>query len=246
MSEFLNTLKNWIIDCYDYLGLILVSSCVWFGAVLGGFAIILRTGCSNSLIILITAAAILYIFLIAPLTAGVYLMAKRIVTRDEPSLLNLFLGFKEYLTASWTLGLAQTVITLLLIGNAWFYLTHGSIGIKLLGVLFLYLLAFWAFSTAYHYPVLIEQRPGIIKTLKRSFLLTMGNSVFTAGVFFVIILLTCSCAITLLGLPLLYIGMASVFQIRALRVLFAKYGLLSDENERMPDSEAALENHDSS
>ena len=225
MPPFLDILKKWILDCYDYLGLVLVSSVIWFGIVLGGFAAIAKTG---SPIVIAAVSALFYVLLIAPLTAGIFAMAKRIVTRDEPSLLNLLLGFKEYLTASWTLGLAQVVITILIVGNTYFYLTRDALAVKLLGFLFLYLLAFWMFSVVYHYPVLIEQRPGVFKIIKRGFLLTMGNVVFTVGVFFVIIVLTCFCTVTLLGLPLLFIGMMSLLQTRALRMLFEKYGLLKN------------------
>lgn len=225
MPLFLNILKKWIGDCYDYLGLVLVSSIIWFGIVLGGFAAIVKTG---NPVIIAAASALFYALLIAPLTAGIFAMAKRIATRDEPSLLNLLSGFKEYLTASWALGFIQIIVTILIVGNTYFYLTRDALAVKLLGFLFLYLLTFWMFSAVYHYPVLIEQRPGVLKIIKRGFLLTMGNVVFTVGVFFVIILLTCFCAVTLLGLPLLFIGMMSLFQTRALRMLFEKYGLLKN------------------
>jgi len=128
-------------------------------------------------------------------------------------------------------------VTLLIVVNSWFYLTRGVLALKLLGILFAYVLLLWGLSAVYHFPVLVEQRPGALKVLKRGVLLMLDNIAFTAGVFFVIILLTCFCTITLLGLPLLYVGMASILQTRALRALFVKYELLEPEREYAPEAE---------
>ena len=237
MPAFSKTLKKWLLDSYDYIGLVLASSLLWFGIALGGFAAI-KAGFGGNLFALFASAALFYVLLIAPMTAGVYLMAKKVVTRDEPSLLDILRGFRDYLKASWALGLAQVVITLLIAVNSWFYLTCGAVALKLLGILFAYMLLFWALSAVYHFPVLIEQRPGVLKVLERGVLLMMDNVAFTGGVFFVIILLTCFCVITIFGLPLLYIGMMSVLKTRALRALFVKYGLLEPEREYVPEDVA--------
>ncbi|HUV03733.1 MAG TPA: hypothetical protein VMX94_01345 [Armatimonadota bacterium] len=235
MPGFRKILKKWLLDSYDYLGLVLASSFLWFSVVVGGLAAI-KVGVGGSLVLLLVSAALFYIFLIAPMTTGVHVMAKKIVTRDDPSLLDALSGFKDYLKASWALGLAQMFVTLLIVANAWFYLTRGAFVLKLLGILFVYLLLLWALSAVYHFPLLIEQRPGALKILRRGILLMLDNVAFTGGVFFVIILLTCFCAITLLGLPLLYVGMVSIVQTRALRALFVKYGILEPEREYVPEA----------
>jgi hypothetical protein len=106
-----------------------------------------------------------------------------------------------------------------------------------LGVLVVYAFILWALSATYHFPVLVEQRPGTLKILKRGFLLVLDNLAFTLGVFFVIILLTCFSAATLIGLPLLYLGTISILQTRALRALFVKYEVLPPEREYTPEDD---------
>ena len=108
---------------------------------------------------------------------------------------------------------------------------------KALGILVIYGLILWVLSAIYHFPVLIEQRPSTLNILKRGFLLALDNVAFTLGVFFAIILLTCFCAATLVGLPLLLLGMVSILQTRALRALFVKYEMLPPEREYSPDGE---------
>ncbi len=94
-------------------------------------------------------------------------------------------------------------------------------------------------TVLYHYPILIEQRPGAVKTLKRALLVALDNPGFTVGLFFAIILLACFCVVTLLGLPLLYMGVASIVQTRALRALFVKYEVLPPEREPASEQEGA-------
>ncbi|MGB9588077.1 MAG: hypothetical protein ACPL7O_07845, partial [Armatimonadota bacterium] len=99
---------------------------------------------------------------------------------------------------------------------------------------------FWSLASIYHYPILVEQRPGAIKILKRGFLLTADNVIFTAKTFFAIILLTCLCIVIPFCLPLMFAGTASILQVRALRALFVKYSLLEPEREPETEEGSAL------
>ncbi|HET6453710.1 MAG TPA: hypothetical protein VFI02_04845 [Armatimonadota bacterium] len=236
MPPLPKVLKKWLGDSYEYLGLVLMSSFIWFGITLSGIGLIVGLRSRPVLVIVLLAAH--YVLVISPLTAAVLNLAKSMVTRDEPSLLDLIRGFKEFLTASWMLGLVQLLLTLVIVVNAWFYLTHGGIVIRILGVLTTYVLILWMMSAVYHFPILIEQRPGTFRTIKRGFLLTLDNPGFTAGVFLAIILLTCFSAATLLGLPLLYMGMLGILETRALRAVFVKYEILEPEKEYKPEDDA--------
>ena len=225
------TLKRWLGNSYDYLGLVIIASFIWFGVLIGGVSLIAKLEVHEHPIVVAGTLAAYYVLLIAPLTAGVFAMARKVVTRDDPSVLDVLSGFREYLLPSWSLGFAQTLITVLILANAWFYLTRGGMALKAVGILVIYVLILWALSAVYHFPVLIEQRPGVMKILKRGFLLGLDNLAFTLGIIFVIILLTCLCVATLLGLPLIYIGMLSILETRALRAVFVKYDLLPPERD---------------
>lgn len=235
MPPLPKTLKKWIADSYEYLGLVLMSSFAWFGITLGGMALI--AGLRRHPVLVLILFAAFYVFLVAPLTAAVFYLAKKMITRDDPSLLDLLAGFKQFLTASWMLGLVQIVLTFIVVVNAWFYLTHGGMIVRVLGILTLYVLIIWLMSAVYHFPIMIEQRPGTFKIVKRGFLLALDNPAFTGGVFLAIILLTCFSGATLLGLPLLYMGMLSILETRAMRAVFVKYELLEPEKEYKPEEE---------
>jgi hypothetical protein len=237
MPGFWKVLKKSLADSYDYLGLILLSSAAWFIVVLGGLTVTVKLGFYRNPFPFLASLALFFVVLIAPLTAAVHHLAKKIVTRDDPSLMDLLRGFVEFLVPSWKLGFLQGLITLVILGNAWFYLTRGVLILQVLGILFIYLTFVWAFSLIYHYPLLIEQRSGPWKTVKRAFLLALDNVVFTAQVFFAIILLTCFSAVTLVGMLLIFAGTSSVLATRALRALFVRYEIFEPEREPAEDDQ---------
>lgn len=235
--SFRKVFKRFIGDSYDYLGLVLLCSFVWLGVSLGLLTLLLRFAGVKHPALFFAGLTLLYIVIVSPLTAAAHFLARKVVTRDDPSPLDLLVGLRTNLSASWALGAWQVIITGVLLANVWFYLTHGGMPLRILSVLFIYVTIAWVLSCIYHYPMLIEQNPGALKIVKRGFLLMMDNLAFTAGVFSVIILLAGLCLATLLGLPLLFQGMLSILQTRALRAVFVKYGLLEPEKEYMPDEE---------
>jgi len=238
MPGLWKTLRRSLADSYDYLGLVVLCSSVWFTVILGSFALWVA---AHKLLGLWSIALPLglYILLISPTTAGVFVVARKIVARDDPSPPDLLSGFRRFLTASWSLAFVQVILTALICTNAWFYLSRGSVALKLVGVLFVYVLLLWALSGVYHYPILVEQHPGAWRIIKRGFLLTVASPFFTAGVFSAIILLTCLSMLIALPLPLLYIGVAGVIQTSALRVLYRNYGLIPPEREHTTEDEAS-------
>ncbi len=243
MPGFWKTIRRSFGDSYDYLGTIIACSFIWFTIAIGAMSGWAALKVASPLA-WIGFAAILYGFLLGPLAAGVYSVARKIVTRDDPSPLDLFRGAREHWGRAVLLAFSQVTVTALISVNAWFYLTRSSIAVKGLGMLFMYGLLVWLLSAMYHFPILIEQRAGALKTIKRGFLLTLDNPAFTGCVGFVIILLTCVSVVILLPLALLHMGVSSVILTRSLRALFVKYELLPPEKEPTPGDdpwEAAAE-----
>jgi hypothetical protein len=227
---FWKTIKKSFADAYGYLGLTVLCSIIVFGIIPAGCGILYLLKIKDPYIWTIMVL-FLYIFAVSPFLAGAHYMARKMVTNDEPSASDLFRGAKEFLFPSWALGAVQVVFTFVVFAGMWFYFTRGTLPLKLVGLVILYVLIFWALSTIYHFPILIEQRPGALKTIKRGFLLLMGSPGFTVSIFLVIILLAFIGIASTIGLPLLFFGIISIIQIRALRVQFMKYGLIESEPE---------------
>ncbi|MHB1458586.1 MAG: YesL family protein [Armatimonadota bacterium] len=231
MSVFWKILRKSFVDSYDYLSLTIISSSLATGIALAILTVFRLTHIDRYPLILLIGVCILYIFLICPIIAGACVVSKKIVTHDDPSPRDIFSASREFLLPAWKLGLMQTIITVLLLVIIWFYFTHGGIVFKIAGIVFAYVMLFWLLSTIYHFPILIEQKPGVFIIIKRGFLLLMDNVGFTVSFFFVIILFAAICTATFVGLALLYLGVFSMLATRMTRVLFQKYGLIEPEVE---------------
>lgn len=226
--RFWKSLKKTFSTCYDYLGLTILGSIIWFSVVLMCYTLFIKVLLRLNPVLAGVGVLVLYAFIISPVLAGGYCLARQMLIRDDPSARDLLRGIREYGRSAFGLGFVQAAISGLILINALFYLKSSVLPLRMVGILFIYVLLFWMINCIYHFPILIEQRPGILSVLKRGALIAADNVVFTLGVFFVIILLT---AATLVIMPLVYFGLVSVLQTVALRMAFVKYGLLPPEVE---------------
>lgn len=231
MPVFWKTLKKSFAYSYEYLGLTIISSSLATSIALVFLTLLRLTAIGKYPPYFFIGVLILYIFLICPIIAGACAVSRKIVIKDDPSPRDIFSASREYLFPAWKLGFIQAVTTMTLLIVIWFYFAHGGVVFMIAGIVFAYVMLFWILSTIYHFPILIEQRPGTFVVIKRGFLLLMDNVAFTVGLFFVIILFACICAATFVGLALLYLGVFSMLTTRMTRVLFQKYGLIEPEVE---------------
>lgn len=241
ISLFRRVFRKSIADSYRYLGLVFFSSIVVSGAGLAGLGLFWLLGLRGPALWL-TGGFFVWVFAVPPFVSGAHFVARKAAAQrpmvsDEPSTADLFSGAREFMLPSWALAFVQLLITFVILFGCWFYFSRGTLPFQLLSVLFLYFLFFWLMSSIYHYPILIEQRPGIVKILKRGFLLTIGSPGFTLLVFLVIILIVVLCLISfMIGAMALYAGLTSFVQTYAARELFIKFKAVEPDSEPEADS----------
>jgi hypothetical protein len=240
-------LKKGIADAYDRLGLMIASSIIWTVAVLAPAAIGAEIQRRIALGGIVYAAAGLGVAALvgSPLLAGVFRMAYRIAYRDDPSLADLLSGFRELLGASWALAAVNlVVVTVLAADAAFFFGMIGPLGRNWLffglGTVCLYVLLAWLMAALYQLPVLAAQRPmgqrqGWLPAVKKSLLLAAGNPLFTIGLFVVTLGFGILCALSVIGMLILYIGAVSVLLTHALRELYIRYGVVQEPPEAAED-----------
>lgn len=245
-ARFGRAMKKGFRDVYDYLGLVVASSLiwslVWLGLAAGWYALSRAVGVSVGLAVGCSAAALI---IVAPLGAGLCRMAYRIVYRDDPSLLDIPDGFRGLLLPSWALAGINAAVTVVLIADAAFFFGafgpfRGSWVGFALGALCLYLLLVWLMTALYHLPVLAAQRPmgqrrGAVAVIKKSFVLAAHNPGFTIGLFVVTLGLGILCALSVIGMLILYAGAVSIILTHALRELFVRYEIVEESRETVED-----------
>jgi uncharacterized membrane protein YesL len=259
-ESLLRTLGRALRGAYDYLGSTLLLSVVWclvaLAALLGGWALglgaqgvrgrelaswllegahVAAPGVVSGDLGRFWFAAVvplaLWSLVAAPMTGGLFAYVRDIVAHEHPVWTDVGSRIREVLQPAVRLGLIQAGVTLLLATDAFFFLVQPALGVKVVGLLFLYPLLFWLLAVQYQWPLLVEQRQGAWLAIKKSVLLTLDNPGRTllfglAG--FVVSLL---CAGSMVGVPLVWAGTLAFLQTEATRSLLRKYGVLPAEPE---------------
>ncbi len=169
-------------------------------------------------------------------SVGIYDYAYKAVTHEHPVVMDAITAIRELIRPALLLFALDLFITLVIISDfvycAYWAMSTGQLLQTALAVFCFYLIIIWVMMTLYHLPLLVDGGkestvPGI---LKRSFILTFGNPVFTLMLFLVIIAFTVICALPVFaGWVALLVGGCAFFCCSALKELFISYGLTPDD-----------------
>ncbi len=232
------TLKRGFRDIYDRLGAVLVASFGLFAAfavpVSAGYRVG-EIGQDGGAVLGTMAGALAGCFLAAPLWAGICVWARNVASYNDPSLADLSEGFRRWLVPSWKLAFADLGMAALIAVNLYFYARFPAPWARLVLILWLYAALFGLTSMMYHFPLLIEQKAGVLKIWKRSALLALDNLPFTFALFFVILIFAGAFLMTRPGwvfLMVLEAGTVSLLTTHGFRELFRKYGLIPPEPDK--------------
>ncbi|MFQ5811976.1 MAG: DUF624 domain-containing protein [Anaerolineae bacterium] len=162
---------------------------------------------------------------LAPALAGVYYVANHLAhERYTTSLRDFFVGFRQYFAKSWQVLLTDLFLLLLIVSNINFYMRMPNQILKLVSILWLYLLAFWLGLQIYLFPLLMEQKDKrILLIFRNAIVLTLRHSFSTIAFLLIILpLLLISVALTV-PVILLIISLIAFLSNRALLVLLGEY-----------------------
>lgn len=235
-------------DTYDALGAVLLLSLSVGAAValssLGGltFAGLIFAWLPGSLPSLLSLAGggFALALVVGPLAAGLFRYARNMAARQEPDLFDLAWGYRTSLGRSLCLAGIQTLIGMVLAGDAFFFVTRGNPIVVGLGAIFGYLCVFWALMSLYAWPLLAEDESASVKSiLRKSGLLVLDNFPYTLLLGLVLLVLTAVLWATVIGGVLLWAGALAMFQTQATRELLRKYGVLGPDPTLDPISEEA-------
>jgi len=222
-------IKTSFIDIYDNLGWVLFMSAIWFGFVTPFLFAILPGNLSIPLRIILGSS----IIALGPATAGCYYIANKLVKKDYfVEWKDFFYAFKKFFWRATALMLILAAAILVLAANFIFYSHIQNTAMRILSILWLYVIIFLGIMQTYMFPLLVEQDTGIRKIIKRSFLLTIDNIGITLVIFLIVTALSIICILTGVGALLLMMGMKSLFDTRTFLTVMEKY-------EDVPDSQSS-------
>lgn len=170
---------------------------------------------------------------IPPALAALYYAARTFVDGYNIGPRDFFIGFRRYFWRAWQLALVDLIAGALIIGNLWFY---GRLpgAIRLIAIVWLYVVAFWLAMQPYLFGLLVYQRDKRLRTtVRNAALLVLAN----LGYSLALLVLTLIFLVLSIGLGLPFLAFTSivcaVWFTRSLDVLLTKYpGTRRDEDER--------------
>lgn len=241
-------LKRGFVDAWDRFGLVIASSFIWSFAVF--VPVVVASAVQRQLPrtwpFFTSLGLVVAVLIGTPLLAGVYHLAYKVVYRDDPTLGDILAGFRQMLGRSYALVAIDVIAVALFVLDAAFFFgmfgpIRGSLLFVSLGVLCLYGLLAWSMAAMYQFPLLTAQRPmgqreGTLSAVKKSILLFAHNPGFTSGVFVVILGFSALCAVSFIGMLVLYAGTVSIVLTHALRELYVRYGVVEEPQESEEDT----------
>jgi uncharacterized membrane protein YesL len=156
----------------------------------------IELGTLGPILILYLPLGAISLLLAGPATAGVYAFTNRLAHGELAEVRRFWIGFRRFLWRGWLLGLVDVGVGALLAINIWFYWSQGSIGLRLLAVIFIYLLVLWFVIQSYLYALLVEMDQGIVLVGRNALFMAIDKLGLTLGLAIVNLL------IVLLSIPL--------------------------------------------
>ena len=162
---------------------------------------------------------------LAPALAGVYYVTNQLAHgRYRTEWRDFFVGFRRYFVKSWQLLLADLFLLLLIVSNIIFYTSMPNEIVRLVSILWWYLLAFWLGLQIYLFPLLMEQEDErLLLVFRNAIVLTLRHPFFTIAFLLVILLLLVISLVLTVPTVVLLISLIPFLSNRALLTLIGRY-----------------------
>lgn len=183
-------------DVYDDVWILLISNALW--SVISMPLLLVTVLTFNAGQIWVAAIlGLLAVVPLAPATAGLYSVARRVAEGRTSRMREFLAGMRRYALASWRVMGAWLLGLVLLLFNIGFYaLLNNLIGMIIVAV-WAYLLVGWVALQIYLFPLLILMEQPTLRMLARNAaLLAVGRPIFTLTTLVLMVV------VTLIALPL--------------------------------------------
>jgi hypothetical protein len=163
---------------YDHLGLCVAANlllAIPLGLVVSGLLAV------GSRLVLLLPAGLIAALGVGWWAAGLWHLTARIAADEEAALGDWMAGLRRHgrASAGMTLALAATAAVLLVNIVFYFWYLPPRAWTQAVGFFWVYAFAFFLLSQVYAYPLLAQTGAGVWEAVKKSFLLTADNLVFT-------------------------------------------------------------------
>jgi uncharacterized membrane protein YesL len=132
---------------------------------------------------------VLVLALAGPGTAAIYFVTNRLANGELLEITRFWEGFRRHFWRGWGLALLDVGAFAVLLINVVFYWTLEGAAIKLLSLVFAYLLLIWLAIQGYLFPLLVEMDQPVLRVVRNALFLALDNLGLTLGVLLVNLIL---------------------------------------------------------
>lgn len=129
----------------------------------------------------IVPVVIVVLALFGPGTAAIYYVTNRLANGELLEVSRFWQGFRHFFWRGWALATLNVAAGALLVLNVVFYWTMGGVGLKLVSVIFAYLLVLWFAIQGYLYALMVELDQSIRLVVRNALFLAIDNLGLTLG-----------------------------------------------------------------
>jgi uncharacterized membrane protein YesL len=228
--------KSWLIFrrgirySYDYLGMVLATSALWF--FVGFSPLLVVTTFSNHIQnpAVVGVAIVLTLVTFGPATAAVHAMIAKILDKEDVTVRGFFRHFRCFFGRALGLTLLNVLILVNLGSDFIFTINNPNKIIRMLSGIWIYFFIFWALMSNYIFPFLVNQDIGVFMTMKRAVLLALDNLVVTIFLTIEVVIVAILSIVLAAPVLLLMMGIIAFLQNVGYRELMQKY----PEPEQVP------------
>lgn len=218
-----SVLKRSIRMSYDYVGMVLATSSLWFFSAFFPFIVVssLSKYITNPLII--AASIALTVVTFGPATAAVHGVIAEIVKGEDVRVRDFWRFWRQFFWKGLGLCLVNIGLFGIVITDIYFGLVTTNMVFRLLVGVWVYFLLFLLLLNNYTFPFLVHQQTGVLTVFKRSALLVLDNLVVTVVIGVFILLFAILNVVIAAGLILLLAGVTAFVQNVTYVELMKKY-----------------------
>ncbi|MCD6289354.1 MAG: hypothetical protein J7M34_02540 [Anaerolineae bacterium] len=223
-------------DFYEEMFLLVSLSIVWWVPVIAITVLVLPLARSLPSWLVGAAVAVLAV-LLAPLTTGLCQIGYRIAYELRVDSSFFKESVREFFWPSVKLGLLNVVILVTIIVNLLFYARFPGT-LRLITILWIYVLIMWGAAQLYLFPLLIEQQePRVLMAVRNAAVLVLTRPLFTLIVLLLAFILTALCTVLPVLLILIWPGLMALISTRALAVILEEARAMAPQDQHRDDGD---------
>lgn len=199
-------------DIYENIVYVVIISIIWFIFIFPAIFVLTPY-----------AGVIYFIFTSIPAFTAILYLTRQRIDRKSFSYKLFFTGLKKFYIRTFIYSMLFSIFVMIPVSSWWYYFQTKTMFTFIIAVIQTYLFIFIILSQVYFLPLLVSENKNLISAINMSIKLFLDNGMYTFGSLIQIISVSILLLVTIVGVPLLWAGMVSIFLINLYDNLLLKY-----------------------